>query len=354
MQRREFLQTGAVVAGSVTTTGCLKTLGFQKQSAWRDPPMVDDRPDGVYYPAYIEGMGMYGMAKDGEYRVALMYSYPHRFWNLTGQTKNKIVVQPDDSLHLMVSLWDAKTQTVLPADIQLTIMKDGSTVTNRTLWPMLSQNMGFHYGDNMSLDGEGSYTATIETPPLGVRQAGEFESRLSETASVEINFEFDTSQVYKLEYKELPEKGGTRGAINPTMRKVPVGRAPDPKALPGRLLGVQSSDDAKIAVTMINGPNQFIDKKQSYIAVSPRTPYNQIVLPRMAMSLELLRNGSVVSKTPLTYALDSELDNHYGGAVKKVQADDTLRLTVGSPPQLARHDGYETAFMQISPIEFTV
>jgi hypothetical protein len=38
----------------------------------------------------------------------------------------------------------------------------------------------------------------------------------------------------------------------------------------------------------------------------------------------------------------------------ELETGDTVRLTVETPPQLARHDGYETAFLDMDPVEFTV
>jgi hypothetical protein len=101
--RRAFL--GSLAAcGVVGTAGCLGSLGFTRQSAWRDPPLVNDRPDAVYVPAVTEGMGMYGRTTAGRYGVALTYSYPHRFWTLSGQERVKTVVESDDDVHLMASL----------------------------------------------------------------------------------------------------------------------------------------------------------------------------------------------------------------------------------------------------------
>ena len=111
MRRRSFLKRGAGLASCIGLAGCLSRLGFETQSAWRDPPQVKNKPDAVYYPAIVEGMGMYGTVTKNGLGVALMYSYPHRFWNLTGTRKEKVVVQSDDSLHLMASVWDAKSDT---------------------------------------------------------------------------------------------------------------------------------------------------------------------------------------------------------------------------------------------------
>ncbi|WP_231187540.1 iron transporter [Haladaptatus sp. DYF46] len=354
MHRRELLRAGTALAGGITLSGCLESLGFQKQSAWRDPPLVKNRPDAVYYPAYVEEMGMYGITTDGDYRFALTYSFPHRFWNLTGQTSNKVTVQSNDSLHLMVSLWDPKSEIVLPANVHVKLKKDGKIVDSRSPWPMLSQNMGSHYGDNVSLDGEGQYTATIEASPLQIKQTGSFASRFTEPSSVNISFNFDTDDVYNLEFRQLGKKQGNRGAIKPMMEKVPPGRAPPQKSLPGRVIGTKSSGDADFVVTLITGENRFTGNNAPYLAVSPRTPYNKIALPRMSLSIKQIRNGSTLSTSTLAAGLDPELEVHYGTALKEVRTGDTFQIQVDSPPQLARHDGYETAFMNMPPVKFTV
>jgi hypothetical protein len=354
MDRRTFLRTGTALAGGSLLTGCLDSLGFQRQSAWRDPPIVTNRPAAVYYPVYMEGMEMYGMGKDGDYRFALMYSYPHRFWNVSGQTSNKVVVQQDDTLHMMVSTWDVKTGIVIPADIQLTITKGGKTVDARAPWPMISQNMGFHYGDNVSLDGNGSYSATVTVGSIDVRRTGSIASRLADKASATIDFDFDTDQIYDVEYREFGEKQGDRDALDPMKMKAPVGRAPSPKALSGLLVGTQTSGDAEFVVAVVDGPNRFTNDGSPYLAVSPRTPYNRIVLPRMSLSMKHVRNGRTVAKGTLTPTLDPVFDTHYGTPINDLQSGDTLRIVVDSPPQLARHDGYETAFMKMPPMEFTV
>lgn len=354
MNRRELLRAGTAITGSLTVAGCLESLGFQKQSAWRDPPLVKNRPKAVYYPAYVEEMGTYGTATDGDYRFALTYSFPHRFWNLTGKMSNKVVVQADDSLHIMVSVWDQNTQTVLPVDVQLKIKKNGETVVNRAPWPMLSQNMGSHYGDNVSLDGEGTYTATLEASPLQLNRTGTFASRFTKRGSVDIKFNFDTDKVYNLDFRRLGKKKGNRGAIKPMMEDVPPGRAPRVTSIPGQIIGTKSSGDADFIATLINSGNRFTDDDTPYLAVLPRTPYNRITLPRMSLSAKLTRNGSTIFTGPLAPGLDPKLNVHYGTSLKKAKSGDTLRIIVDSPPQLARHDGYETAFLKMPSMTFSI
>ncbi|RBI59844.1 iron transporter [halophilic archaeon] len=353
MQRRDFLRAGTVLTAGVSGAGCLQTLGFQTQSAWRDPPLVENRPNAVYYPAVVEGMGTYGTATAGDYQIALMYSYPHRFWNVTGQSKNKVVVDTDDSLHLMTSIWDSQTETVLPVDMQLRVKKNGETIDNRAPWPMLSQTMGFHYGDNVTLDGGGQYTAVIKAGPLQVNRTGAFTSRFTKQISVEIPFKFDTNEVYNLKYRKLGEKQGTRGAVKPMMQSVPPGRAPPKKALPGRILATKTSSDADFVVTLIEAENRFTTNGQ-YLAVSARTPYNRFALPRMSLSSTINREGGKTDKTRLKATLDPQLGYHYGTTVNSLKSGDTVQIAVDSPPQVARHDGYETTFLEMKSVKVTV
>ena len=46
----------------------------------------------------------------------------------------------------------------------------------------------------------------------------------------------------------------------------------------------------------------------------------------------------------LERTLDPRLGYHYGTTVAGVESSDRLRLATETPPQVARHEGYETAF----------
>jgi hypothetical protein len=48
----------------------------------------------------------------------------------------------------------------------------------------------------------------------------------------------------------------------------------------------------------------------------------------------------------LTQTLDSDLGHHYGTSVD-LSGGDTVDIVVESPPQVARHRGYETAFFDM-------
>ena len=49
---RRTLLRAAAVAGAIGVAGCLERLGFEEQSAWDTPNMVEDRPDAVALEAH--------------------------------------------------------------------------------------------------------------------------------------------------------------------------------------------------------------------------------------------------------------------------------------------------------------
>lgn len=355
MRRRSFLKRGVALASCVGLTGCLNRLGFETQSAWRDPPQVENRPDAVYYPAIVEGMGTYGtVTKDG-LGVALIYSYPHRFWNLTGTRKEKVVVRSNDSLHLMASVWDAKSGTILPIDLSVTIENSDGKVTSTNLWPMISPNMGFHYGDNVALAGEGKYQATIRVGPLQTDRTGDLAGKYTSPRSVTMEFTFDTSETYDLPIRRLAEKAGRKGTVNlMDMTSVPSPQVPPKEELPGRLIGEMSSDDVSFLVILVDGDSRFSKDSKRTLLVSPRTPYNRIMLPRIALTGTGKRGQKTVLKRKLRASIDSEIGCYYRAPVNGLETGDSIVLKTVTPPQLARHDGYETAFLDMPPAECTV
>jgi len=354
--RRAFLG-GLATAGLVGSAGCLQSLGFQRESAWRDPILVDDRPHAVYVPAVTEGMGMYGKATAGRYGVALTYSYPHRFWTLTGSETSKTVVDADDDLHLMASLWDTETGMALPIDSGLTIeIRDGvGTVTQEIAYPMLSQQMGMHYGDNYALDGAGEYEAHVQIGGLSMRRTGDFEGEFETSETAVIPFEFDPGQVSEIKISE-PENAGERGAIPPMeMGDVPVGRAPDVDSLPGRNLGRATVGDVVFEPFVVNDESARFGTSP-YVYVSARTPHNGIVLPMMGLEATVTRDDDPVYEGSLTSTLDPEIGYHYGAPdiEGELRAGDVVTLSVRTVPQIARHDGYETAFFESGSASLTV
>ncbi|WP_132058701.1 iron transporter [Halorussus amylolyticus] len=352
MERRNFLRAGATlgVAGLAGCTGL-----FETTSANSPPPVVEDRPDAAYYPTHIEGHAKPSMAEDGRLRVALMYSYPHRFWTITGADTNKVSIQSEDDAHLMATIWDSETMTVLPtANVSAEISKDGETVDTRDFWPMLSQNMGYHFGDNVGLDGDGTYTASLDVGSMQARGLGDLAGAFEDGTTIEIEFEYSEADKNEIMYEELSDQQGQEGAVEPMeMEMMPVSSVPAASDLPGTVIGEGTSGDARFVVATANESPEFVGDDETYLVVSPRTPHNSYPLPFMSVSATLSRDGEAVFDDSLDAGISPEFGYHYGAAVDGVESGDELAITPGSPPQVSRHEGYETAFLSFEEMTLT-
>jgi hypothetical protein len=343
MQRRELLRTGVTLSGALGLAGCTKLI---ETRAGGVPPVPEDRPDGVYYPGHVEGMEMVGMSTSGEYAVGLMYSYPHRFWNVNGESVSLTEIDSEDAVHLMASVWDVETETILPdTGLSAEIYHDGALVSQEAIYPMLSQPMGFHYGANFGLDGEGTYTVRLSVGALSTRRTGGFTGRFADPATVEIPFEYSEAAKEEIEFRTLDDRVGSPGAVDPMrMDAMPPSFAPMESALPGRVLGSGTSNDARLVVTALDDPPTGVDAEGTYLAVSARTRYNRMVIPAMGLSGRLERDDASVYDGSFARTLDPELGYHYGAVVDDIASGDELVLSVDVQPQTARHEGYETAF----------
>jgi len=342
MNRRELLGGTLALAG-VSLAGC---AGLVETRTAGVPPVLENRPDGVYYPSHVEGMSAVGTQTSGDYAVGLFYSYPHRFWNVNGDSVSLTEIDSDDAVHLMASVWDPETGTVLPeTGLSLEIVQDGSLVSQETIYPMLSQPMGFHYGANFGLDGDGTYTVRVSVGAVATRKTGAFADRFTDPQTVEFPFEYSEAAKNDISFEQVDERAGTPGAVEPMeMDALPDATAPAPDALPGRSLGAAMSNDARLVATVLDSPPEGVDGEGPYLAVSARTRYNRMVIPAMGLSGRLSRDDETVFEGELARTLDPTLGYHYGAVVDDVQPGDGLTLSVDVQPQTARHEGYETAF----------
>ncbi|WP_439028245.1 DUF7350 domain-containing protein [Haloarchaeobius sp. DT45] len=350
MRRRTFLAAGA----SAAATGLAGCAGLLETQTAGVPPVLSDRPNAVYYPTHVEGMQMEPpMQTSGDYAVGLMYSYPHRFWTVSGTETEKVAIEPDDAVHLMVAVWDPETKVVLPdAGVSIEVTKDGELVTEETIYAMISQPMGFHYGANFPLDGTASYDVEVSIGGLsGVETTGAFEGRFEESTSVTMDLSYSEGEKEQIMYKRTPDRAGSPEAVPPMEMKMPLGVAPTESDLPGRGLGAPKSGDA-VLVTRAVDADRFGDG--THLAVSARTPYNRMVLPSMGLATTVTRDGETVFDGDLTPTFDPELHHHYGATVESIEAGDEVTLRPTIPPQVARHEGYETAFIDMPEQTFTV
>jgi uncharacterized protein involved in high-affinity Fe2+ transport len=87
-------------------------------------------------------------------------------------THERMVRPPKDaSFHLMIDLSDARTGVPIPyATVWASIHHDGKLVYDERQWPMISEYMGPHYGNNVVLPGAGRYQLTLlVSPPVSAR-----------------------------------------------------------------------------------------------------------------------------------------------------------------------------------------
>ncbi|WP_049953764.1 DUF7350 domain-containing protein [Halostagnicola larsenii] len=412
IDRRRFLLQTAAAAGAVAAAGC--TLEVEDDADPSEDPVmpqfyeIQDKPDAVYLPTHREAMEMLEPVEAGEYTLAPMLSYVHPFWIISGDEIER--EEPDDGngVHLMIVVWDTETGVVLPVDsgAQLRVEKDGEQVGSpRTPWTMISQQMGFHFGDNVPLADDGTYTAELTIPPLDVRTTGDLEGKFAETETASFEFEYDAefrNEIpARVEYLER-EEWGEPGALEPMSHgsggddggstdsgdddgehepdgnesghehsgdgqtdadedggHVPFSALPPAEEYPGTGLephdgeGEATSGDAAFVARLVESGSRFVEGDERYLLVSPRTPYNRVPLADMSMTAAVSGVESADS-VALEQTIDGEYGIHYGAALAGVEPGDTVTIEIDSFPQVARHQGYDTAFFDMPPVELTV
>ncbi|WP_439026639.1 DUF7350 domain-containing protein [Haloarchaeobius sp. DT45] len=359
MRRRRLLR--ALPAAALTgVAGCLGDDSGETDTPTDEPTTsppttaAPDGPSGVYVQSYREGMAMFGPKTSGDYTFALMLAVPHDFWTVTGTEREAKLKTDEHAVHLMAQVWHRESGQVL-ADTSLSveILQDGDLVSEEVIYPMLSQRMGFHYGGNFTLAGDGTYTAKLSAAALQIDRLGSFADLFGTPETAEVEFEFTKQVRDKLTIQEL-DAAGDRGAIRPMqMGDMPVGIAPKPEALPGTAIGTKRVDDADLVARYVDG-GRFARTGESYLYVSARTPYNDLLLPMMGLDATVRGASETTFDGKLSRAIDPDLSYHYGATVPSLQTGDEVELTVVAPPQVARHEGYERAFLQMDGVTFTV
>jgi hypothetical protein len=381
VNRRTFLRRTAPAPAALALAGCAAPGtgtddgddGSDGDGGAGTPsiPMLEDPPDAVYLPGHRKSMRLLEPVSAGDYALAPMLTYPHPFWVVTGTDRQLVEPDGDRGIHLMVIVWDRETGVVLPGDAEptVTIERDGRRVTARSLWPMLSQEMGVHFGDNVSLPADGTYTATVDLPPLSTRRTGALAGRFADGGTATFEFAYDRAfrerVVAGIELLE-PDRWGERGALEPmTGDGVPYSTVPPAGDYPGTRLveatagsgaddGLPRSDDAAVVASLLAPGSRLADGDERYLLVSPRTPYNRVPLPNASLRVAVERDGEAIVDAPLEATVDGEYGLHYGRSLADVRTGDRVGIAVQSPPQAARHQGYETAFFEMEPLALTV
>lgn len=360
MQRRRYIAACLGTTAAAGLAGCA-ALGIETREIRSTPPVLEQRPDAVYFPTHVDGMKMVGKgeAETGSYAVALTYTHPHRFWRVDATTASVADATVEEAaghdVHLMALVWDPETKRTLPnAGVTVDIERDGEPLDEQVIYPMLSARMGFHYGANFSLDGDGTYDVTVSVGGTSIRQTGAYRGRFGDPASVTLPFEYSAAARDEISVEETPDRAGDRDAPSVMGMDMPLGVARTVESLPGEHRGTAESGDAQLEVLTLESPPAGIDGEGAYLAISARTPYNRLVLPAMALEARLERDGEVVYEGPLRRTFDDGLGYHYGAVVESVAEGDSLAVEVRTHPQVARHEGFETAFLSMPAAELTL
>ncbi|WP_049926448.1 iron transporter [Halopiger goleimassiliensis] len=343
MRRRRVLAAGGSLLAGLSA-GCLETL--RREDAWRE--LVVDPPEGVYVPPHADGMVRYGSATVEGLEASLFASRPHSFWLVSGTERSRADVRSRHDLHLMVAVRDAETGTVVPAPVRTTIhTQAGDRVDERSLWPMLSQRMGVHAGDNCSLEGDGRYAVTVEIGEPSATIRGE-RSDLPNATSVEFGFEYAADEIEGLERRlfDEDEGRGDPGALEPMAHARDDHDDSTLDEVEGDRTRIGSARVGDVTVVAIRANST--GEEGTALAVGLRTPYNAYPLVLASVSASVVRGDERLETRSLQESVGPHLGHHYRTDLEPavLERGDALAIDLETPPQVARHEGYETAFLE--------
>lgn len=353
--RRELL-AGLGVATAASLAGCAGGLVGDGGSPAPPSPAGDADSDGAYVPTHRDGMRMIGMQRDGRLVATLSYTVPHEFFLVTGTRTNQATVAGDDTMHLMVQVMDAETDAVAPqVEPTIEMTRDGEPVGSNQPWPMLSQSMGYHFGDNVAASGEGSWRFDVRVnAATSVLSPGLAEVFTKRTFTFER--EFAPEDAAGLGFEDAGYRAGEAGVLAPmSMEMMTVPQQPRFDSLPIDVTEPGLTDDVTAAVGVHDDPASLgFEGGESALVVSTQTRYNRYQLGFMGLRATVTRDGEEVFAGDLRSAVDGELGHYYGAATPPLEAGDVVEVEFVTPPQVARHIGYETAFLQLEPLTFTL
>lgn len=357
MDRRQFLGTlsGATV---VALAGCSNGTDDTptNQSTPTDTETPTDQQDlrGAYVLDHKDEMQMFGVKSDGRLKTALMYAVPHEFYLTTGTRTQKVEIQTQDTMHLMVSVWDDESN-VLPPSVEpsVTIYRDGEQQTTVNPWSMLSQQMGYHFGDNLQIRGEGNYRFEVELNSESSRLSGDLVGVFDET-SFTFEQQFNPFDVQSLDQMTV-ENADEAGAIPPMdMEMMPTPTQPAFSEMPIEMTDAQYTNDMGVAVGTFDSPGTFGIDTEQYLVVSPQTRYNRYLMPLMSVEATVTRGEETLYDGSLNSSLHEDLSLFYGAGTPALEQGDTVSVSFNAPSQLARGLGYEEAFLALDNLEYTL
>jgi hypothetical protein len=181
---------GALLAGCGGSSSALSTV--TNASATTPGATTNAAAGSAGEMASMKGMqGMQGMAGSGkavdgikpiptqtlatatwqEMKIQARAMTPVPFVIFNGHTEQLVKPPKHTSFHLMVMLDDARSHYPIPyASVWATFKRNGKVVYDERQWPMLSEYLGPHYGNNVQLPGPGRYQLSLLiSPPVSAR-----------------------------------------------------------------------------------------------------------------------------------------------------------------------------------------
>lgn len=360
LSRRAVIRAGCGLAAGTGIAGCAGDRGAGDVGVVTPTASGGgDTPDGaspaVYIPSHVHERAVAGTAASGDYAFGLAYSVPDAYWTVDGGSVREVTPAGDDNLQLMASVWASGTEHVLPGlELRAEVEMDGEVVAGAPLVPLLNQRWGYRYVANLGLDRYGEFAVRLAAPPMAVRRTGAFRDSFDDPARAQLDLTFGRTEAQNLRTL-YPRSSGEAGAVSAASAgEIPDGRQPDPADLPGAVVARGATDGAAIAVSAVPPEASPLSDGDPYLAVGATTPYNRFVLPGVQIRAALASGGEPVYEGALEPTLDPERGYHYGAAVDRIDAGDELRLSFGSPPQVARYEGYERAFVTMPDLDLSL
>jgi hypothetical protein len=198
--RRAIAGTALIVAIGLLGAGCSSTKGTSASAT--TPTSSSSMPAGMNMgPApTVNGIKavptqLLASATWQGMKIEARTMTPSTFLEYEGTNANGSVrlhtVRPtkQDSFHLMVMLDDIHSNYPIPyAQVWATISKAGKIVYDDEQWPMLSEYMGPHYGNNVVLPGAGHYQLSLLISPPAASRHLEYQGMWMSPHRVNVSF----------------------------------------------------------------------------------------------------------------------------------------------------------------------
>lgn len=126
-------------------------------------------------------------------RVELATMGPSSFTLFQGTDTEAVTPSDEQNLHIMAVLSDEKSGERIPyASCWITVRNEsGKIVADERLWPMLSRDMGTHYGINVALPEAGTYNVELRVDPPQAARHPEYTDVWTHSETFDFEVDFD-------------------------------------------------------------------------------------------------------------------------------------------------------------------